>query len=67
MTISKNDSKGGAILCAYLLTYRWLGVICPEPKKIVRVINSQAGGMAVAQPYGFEIDFVRDPFSGSAA
>ena len=29
--------------------------------------NSQAGGMAVARPYGFEIDFVRNPISGSAA
>ena len=30
-------------------------------------INSHAGGMAVARPYGFEIDFVRNPISGSAA
>ena len=29
--------------------------------------NSRAGGMAVARPYGFEIDFVRNAFSGSAA
>ena len=29
--------------------------------------NSLAGGMAVARPNGFEIDFVRYPFSGSAA
>ena len=28
---------------------------------------SNAGGMAVARPYGFEIDFVRNPISGSAA
>ena len=31
------------------------------------MLNSHAGGMAVAQPYGFEIDFVRNPISGSAA
>ena len=30
-------------------------------------INSRAVGMAVAQPLGFEIDFARNPFSGSAA
>ena len=29
--------------------------------------NSHAGGMAVARPYGFEIDFVRNPISLSAA
>ena len=26
-----------------------------------------AGGMAVERPYGFEIDFVRNPISGSAS
>ena len=31
-----------------------------------RFINSHAVGMAVAWPYGFEIDFVRDPISESA-
>ena len=30
-------------------------------------ICSQAGGMAVARPYGFEIDFVRNPISGSTS
>ena len=29
--------------------------------------NSHAGGMTFARPYGFEIDFVRSPISGSAA
>ena len=29
--------------------------------------NSHADGMDVAGPYGLEIDFVRNPFSGSAA
>ena len=29
--------------------------------------NSHAVGMTVARPYGFEIDFVRNPISGSAA
>ena len=29
--------------------------------------NSHAIGMAVARPYGFEVDFVRRPISGSAA
>ena len=37
--------------------------------KIVKIwfTNAHAVGMAVAQPLGFEIDFVRNPFSGSAA
>ena len=30
-------------------------------------LNSKAGGMAVARLYGCEVDFVRNPFSGSAA
>ena len=29
-------------------------------------VNSHAGGMAVAQPNSFEIDFVRNPISESA-
>ena len=29
-------------------------------------VNSHAVGMAIAQPLGFEIDFVRNLFSGSA-
>ena len=29
--------------------------------------NSHTLGMAVARPYGFEIDLVRNPISGSAA
>ena len=33
----------------------------------IPLFNSQAGGMAVARPYGFEIDFVRNLISGSAA
>ena len=28
--------------------------------------NSQAGGMAVARPYDFKVDFVRNLISGSA-
>jgi len=27
------------------------------------LFNFHAGGMAVVRPYGFEIDFVRNPFS----
>ena len=30
------------------------------------IINFHGGGMTVARPYGFEIDFVRNPISGSA-
>ena len=30
-------------------------------------VNSQACGMAVKRPYGFEMDFLRSPDSGSAA
>ena len=40
---------------------------CNEGEKRKDWFNSQAGGMAVARPYGFEIDFVRNPISGSAA
>ena len=29
--------------------------------------KSQAGGMAVVRPYGFEIDFLRNPISVAAA
>ena len=32
-----------------------------------RALNSHAVGMAVAQLLSFEIDFVRNPISGSAA
>ena len=31
------------------------------------MIYSHAVGMGDARPYGFEIDFVRKPFSGSTA
>ena len=31
------------------------------------VLNSQAVGMAIARPYGFQIDFVRIPISLSTA
>ena len=30
-------------------------------------VNFHAGGMAVTRQYGFKIDFVRNPISGSAA
>ena len=29
--------------------------------------NSYAGGIAIARPYRFEIDFMRNPISGSAS
>ena len=35
--------------------------------RFIMIFNSHDGGMAFARPYGFEIDFVRDPISGSAA
>ena len=38
-----------------------------ETKKSKILINSHAGGMAVARPYGFEIDFVGNPLSVSRA
>ena len=38
-----------------------------ETKKSKILINYHAGGMAVARPYGFEIDLVGNPFTGSAA
>ena len=31
------------------------------------LFNSHSGAMAVERPYGFEIDFVGNPISGSAA
>ena len=57
--------------------YLW-GLYSQEKSKNVQIyrslrtsnksrFNSDAGGMAIARPYGFEIDFVRNPFSGSAA
>ena len=39
----------------------------PEPTRggcLSWLINSNAVGMVVARSYGFEIDFVRNPFSG---
>ena len=35
--------------------------------KLNKLLNSHAVGMAVARPLGFEIDFVRNPISGSPA
>ena len=32
-----------------------------------KLFNSHAVGIAAARPYGFKIDFVRNPISGSAA
>ena len=34
---------------------------------IITRLNSHADGLAVVQPLGFEIDFVRNPISGAAA
>ena len=34
---------------------------------LVQNFNSHAFGMAAARPYGFKIDFVINPTSGSAA
>ena len=34
---------------------------------VPKFFNSHAVGMAVAQPLDFEIDFARNPISGSAA
>ena len=36
-------------------------------RKGILNFNSHADGTAVARPYGFEINFVRNPISGSAA
>ena len=36
-------------------------------KSSFNYINSQVGGMAVARPFGFEIDFVSNPIYGSAS
>ena len=52
-----------------------MGQLCYDSRYFPRIffatgvsttINSHAVGMAVARPYGFEIDFVRNPISGSA-
>ena len=32
-----------------------------------KVFNSHAGGMTIARPYGFEVDFMRNPISESAS
>ena len=38
-----------------------------ENKERLKCINSNAGGTVVMRPSGFEIDFVKDPISESAA
>ena len=38
-----------------------------ENFRTLKLFNSHAIGMTVARPKGFEIDFVRNPTSGSAA
>ena len=40
---------------------------CQRIKDKRHKVNSHAGGMAYVLPYGFEIDFVRNPISGSAS
>ena len=40
--------------------------LCPsffQNLSFLSASNSHAGGMAVARPYGFAFDFVRNPFS----
>ena len=59
-------------------TNNWLGQSLSQSQRINRVsqnssnkvlieVNSNAVAMDVARPYGFEINFVRNPISGSAA
>ena len=50
----------------YLFNFRKL-VDLAKSIYINLAINSHASGIAVARPNGFEIDFVRNPISGSAA
>ena len=35
-------------------------------KTISKIVNFHADGIVIARPYGFEIDFLRNPISGSA-
>ena len=50
----------------YLFNFRKL-VDLAKSIYINLAINSHASGIAVARPNGFEIDFVRNRLSGSAA
>ena len=40
---------------------------CQRIKDKRHKVNSHAGGIAFVRPYGSEIDFVRNPISGSAS
>ena len=61
-SISKPNGRATAMPTAWELIE--LEII--HGKTNVRIFNSHAVGMAVARPYGFEIDFVRNSISGSA-
>ena len=41
----------------------WLSV---KRQDVAPLINTHGVGMAAARPYGFRIDYVRNPISGSA-
>ena len=51
-------------LCCHLYLHR---PFCKFNTALILSLYSHAVGMAVAQPLGFKIDFVRNPISGSAA
>ena len=53
------------ILYSWKCVYNWASLYAFYENR--RYFNSHAGGMAVARPNGFEIDFVRNPISGSAS
>ena len=45
----------------------WSEVLRTSEKQLLSQFNSNSGGMAVALPLCFEVDFMRNPFSGSAS
>ena len=57
--IKNDDEEEEKVLADWVTT--------PAPKFGIKNLNSHAFGMAEAQPLDFEIDFTRNPNSGSAA
>ena len=64
------------LILSYHTDEHYLLLVCNSCSKPLTVylnlkqsyhIDTYAGGMAVARPYGFEIDFVRNSFPGSTA
>ena len=66
-TEKKFSQSLGILFSGYMITFYIQNTQSDFLKVEIKRFNSHAGGMAVARPFGFEIDFVRNPISGSAA